>query len=295
MTAKNNAAVSVVIASHNARASIEECLSALAGQREAADAEIIIVDNSTDGTTEVIRAQFSRLKLIVEQPSALIPELWSAGIRQSSGEIVAITTAHFIPDRNWLVHISRAHRDGRVAVGGAIENDAGSGVVDWAVYFCRYAPYMLPFREGSVAEIAGDNASYKRIDIDRCLDAWADGFWETAVHAELKKAGFRLVLAPSIVVRHKRSFGFGDFMSQRFRHGIQFGRMRASRFSLAKRATYMMLSPAIPVLFLGRIMHHIVKKQRYRGKFLQALPVLIFFLLAWTMGEVVGYLKGRVK
>src|SRR5262245_44265238 len=124
MTSTKNFRLSVVIASHNARASIEECLATLAAQAEPAHAEIIVVDKSTDGTTDVTPSQSPRLKLGVKPRSALIPELWSAGIRQSGGEIVAITTAHFIPDRSWLAQISHAHRDGQVAVGGAIENAA---------------------------------------------------------------------------------------------------------------------------------------------------------------------------
>src|SRR5262249_12299437 len=143
----------------------------------------------------------------------------------------------------------------------------------------------LPLQEGSVAEIAGDNASYKRREIDRYIETWTDGFWETDVHAELKKAGFRLVLTPSIIVRHKKSFGFVDFLRQRFRHGIRFVRTRASRLSFARRAAYVLPSPAIPLLFLSRIARHIVKKQRHHGKFLQALPVLLLFLSAWTTAK----------
>jgi len=287
--------VSIVVASHNARASIEECLSAIVAQRGPDNVEIIVVDNSTDGTTEVIQKRFPHIKLFVEPPAALIPNLWGAGIRQSTGDIVAITTAHFIPDKKWFFHILKVHRALLVAVGGAIENDGSARVVDWAVYFCRYSPYMLPFQGGFVSEIAGDNASYKRRYIDQCRHVWSDGFWENTVHAQLKKAGFRLLLAPSIVVHHKRSFGFRNFMRQRFLHGIQFGRTRASRFSLPKRTLYMMLSPAIPFIFLARIARQVVTKQRHQTKFLQALPVLVLFLSAWTLGELVGYVRGPVR
>ena len=283
--------LSVVVASHNARASIEECLASIIAQRSEDGVEIVVVDNSTDGTTEIIKQRFSNVRLIIEPPSRLIPELWGVGIRQSAENIVAITTAHCIPDKDWLARIMEAHEASVPAIGGAIESDESSGLVDWAIYFCRYSHYMLPFQEGFVSEIAGDNASYKREYIDRCQHAWRNGFWEPTVHTELKKAGLQLLLVPSIVTRHKKSFSFWGFMKQRFQHGIQFGAERASRFSVPKRAFYVALSPAIPLVFLLRIAKQVLTKRRNLKQLFVCLPVLVLFLLAWASGELVGYLR----
>ena len=292
----NTSKISVVVASHNAVATIDHCLSALVAQRQDSDAEILVVDNSTDGTADLVRRRFPDLKLILQTPFALIPELWRVGILQSTGDIVAITTGHFIPAKEWLSEILKAHEASVPAVGGAIENDDCTRVVDWALYFCRYAPYMLPFREGFVPEIAGDNASYKREYIDRFQHAWRDGFWEPAVHRELKNAGFRLLLSPLIIVHHQRSFDFLGFMKQRFQHGIQFGRERAARFSVSKRMLYIVLSPAIPFIFLARITREVANKQRHQARLLQAIPLLLLFLSAWAVGELFGYLRGpRIK
>jgi len=283
--------LSVVVASQNARASIGACLAALEAQR-AEGVEIVVVDNSTDGTAEIIKERFPAVRLIVEPPSALIPELWEAGIRQSAGEIVAITTAHCVPGRDWVARIIQAHEAPVPAIGGAVENDESAGLVDWAVYFCRYSRYMLPFPEGPAPEIPGDNASYKRASIDRYPGVRRHGFWEPAVHAELRKAGLELWLVPSIVVRHKRSFGFFGFLKQRFQHGRQFGAWRASSLTRSGRALYIALSPAIPFALLARIVRQVLGKRRHRGKLFASLPVLALFLLAWTGGELTGYLGG---
>jgi len=283
--------MTIVVASHNARASIEECLDALVGPQQDGQADIVVVDNSTDGTPEVIRKLFPQTKLIVTSPSALIPELWALGIRQSVGEIVAITTAHCVPDKTWLSEIAKAHQDPTPAIGGAIENGPSARPVDWAIYFCRYSPYMLPFPQDFAPEIAGDNASYKRDYLNRFQHAWQDGFWEPAVHAELKKAGFRLLLVPSIIIHHRRSFGFLGFMKQRFQHGMKFGQERASRFSLLERMLYLAFSPAIPLIFLARISYQVVRKRRHLGKLLIASPLLVLFLLSWSFGELLGYMR----
>ncbi|MGH9843090.1 MAG: hypothetical protein ACREEM_30495 [Blastocatellia bacterium] len=55
--------LSVVIGSHNARTSVRDCLSVLAPQCDEHGAELIVVDNSTDGTFEVVSAEFPRVKL----------------------------------------------------------------------------------------------------------------------------------------------------------------------------------------------------------------------------------------
>lgn len=284
--------LSVVVASHNARASIEECLAALVAQRQEDGVEIVVVDNSTDGTIEVIRERFPGVQLIARPPSKLIPELWEAGMCQSTGDIIAITTAHCVPGKDWVTGILRAHEGEAAAVGGAIENSESAGIVDWAIYFCRYSQYMLPFAETFAPEVPGDNASYKRVYIDRCQHVRRNGFWEPAVHAELKKAGLRLLLAPSIVVYHKRSFDLWGFMKQRFQHGRQFGEWRASRLAGPARTLYVALSPAIPLVLLGRIARQVLSKRRHRKELLISLPMVALFLLVWALGELLGYLRG---
>jgi glycosyltransferase involved in cell wall biosynthesis len=284
--------ISVVVASQNALASIEACLDTLVAQQQRAPAEIVVVDNSTDGTTGIIQERFPGVRLVVRPPSTLIPELWRAGICESAGEIVALTTAHCVPEKSWLAEVLNAHQAPACAIGGAIENDPAAGIVDWAVYFCRYSRYMLPFREGRSDEIAGDNASYKRADLDRCGHAWREGFWEPTVHAALRKAGLQLSLAPSIVVSHRKSFTFRGFIRQRFQHGMQFGSARLSRLGRPKRFLYIALSPAIPLVFLARITRQVLMRRKHRKELMLALPILLLFLCAWALGEMTGYLRG---
>lgn len=283
--------LSVVIGSQNARSSIGECLIVLENQRNGREVEIIVVDNSEDGTSEIVGERFPYIKLIKSPESNLIPELWEIGINQSSGEIVTITTAHFVPRDNWIEEILKAHETSCVGVGGAIENDVSSGLVGWAIYFCRYSSYMLPFSEAIVKDFAGDNASYKRWALDRCKHVRRSGFWEPFVHAELRKDGLELLMTPTIVVYHKKSFSVLGFMKQRFWHGRQFGSARASNLSGIRRAIYVLLSPSIPFVFLSRITGRVLAKRRHIRKFSLSSPILVLFLLSWSAGELSGYLR----
>ena len=282
---------SIVVASHNARASAADCLESIRRQA-GSETEVLVVDNSTDGTADVLRERFPELPLLRLPPSALIPELWAAGIRASHGDLVAITTAHCVPCERWMATMLDALAGPAAGVGGAIDNDPEGTAVDWAVYFCRYAAYMPPVREGFAAEIAGDNAAYKRRAIDACAGVWRDGFWEAAVHAELRQAGERLWLAPAALVCHKRSFDFAGFLRQRFVHGMRYGRDRRREIGGAGRWLRALTSPLIPAVLLFRIVRQVRRKRRHGKELARALPFVLAFLAAWTSGELIGTLRG---
>jgi len=288
--------LSVVVASQNARRSVGDCLRALKEQCDKGAIEIIVVDNSTDETADIIRREFPAVRLVTADREKLIPELWGIGIGETAGDYVALTTSHFVPADNWTAEILRAHEvSDDAGIGGAIENDKRAGAVSWAIYFCRYSPYMLPFGETQVEDFAADNASYKRHDLERVKDAMRAGFWETFVHQEMRREGMSLLKLPEIIVYHQESFSFSGFMNQRFWHGRQFGETRAAGMSGVRRLMMVLLSPLIPLVYLFRITRRVVEKRRNVGKFLLAFPILVFFLLSWSTGEFSGYLVGSEK
>ncbi len=287
--------LSVVVGSQNARHSISQCLNALERQHDGQEVEIIVVDNSTDGTADTVSQQFPKIMLIRSAAGKQMPELWEIGISRSAGDVVALTTSHFVPEENWIAEILKAHQSNYAGIGGAIENDNKAGLVSWAVYFCRYSPYMLPFREVTVNDFAGDNASYKRSALDRYRDARRKGFWEFFIHTAMRNDGLELLLTPKMVVYHQKSFSLGGFMSQRFWHGRQFGSERAANISLVKRLFYILLSPLIPLVFLSRITRRVFSKRTKIKQYFLSMPILLLFLLSWAAGELTGYLGAKQK
>lgn len=288
--AGNKYRLSVVVASQNAAGSVGDCLRSINDQCNNGNVEVIVVDNSTDGSADIVRSGFPSVKLTKAGRDKLIPELWGLGIRESTGEYIALTTSHFVPSETWVARILAAHEKPFVGIGGAIENSADAGPVSWAVYFCRYSPYMLPFSEAEVEDFAADNASYKRIELERLNGDIGDGFWETFVHREMRRRGLPLAKSPEIVVYHRSSFSFFSFIGQRFSHGRQFGSARAVEMSAVRRLLFALVSPAIPFVYLYRISHRVVAKKRNISRYLMSLPILIVFLLSWAAGELSGYL-----
>ena len=280
-------AVSVVIAAWPDLDGLTECLASLAPQQDAAT-EILVVSGAYFPTE--IRNRFFWVQWLQGPPGILVPHLWSTGVNTSRGKIVAITTARFVPARDWLKNICEAHkRLASAGVGGPIDPPRGRSTKAWATYFLRYSAYLKYTREQIVHEIAGDNASYKRESLAAHREAIADGFWEPDFHRLLRAEGETLSFVPAIRATQGAPFSIRCFCMQRFQHGRHFGRMRLRGSSAPVRIARVVTSPLIPAVLVAKIFGRVVASRRYFGRLLFSLPLLLVFVVAWTLGEVFGY------
>jgi GT2 family glycosyltransferase len=282
--------LSIVIAACPNLAGVADCLESLGRQRDHS-MECVVV--SSISPPKELCARFPWVRWSHAAADCLIPHLWGQGMARSRGDIIAITTAHFTPARDWVEAIRSAHaRWQSCAVGGKIDGPRDGGAVGWAIYFLRYSAYLGYHQEQAVPDVAGDNASYKRSALKRLPNLLRDGFWELEFHRRLRMEGQAPVFVPTIQVTQHQRFGFWCFFRQRFRHGQQFGRSRAQRWGTAIRLAAGIASPLIPVLFVIKIVSRVLRSGRHIGRFLLALPALVCFLLAWSAGEGYGYLFG---
>ncbi len=284
--------ISVIIASVNGLPGIDECLHALDKQQCESETEVIVVNRCQDGTAEHIRNCFRHVKLIEVSNRLSIPELRHIGMTHATGDIIVITEDHCIAPQNWLEEIRQAHESEYTAIGGAVENGSVERIIDWAAFFCEYSFAMPPVPRGEVESIAGNNASYKRAALEQVDDRVKKDYWEFFLHEEMRKSGVRFLSVPSIIVIHRKEFGFFNFLSQRFHYSRSFAAMRRARISNLIRAYYLLLSPLLPLLMLGRISHQVLSKRRFRREFALALPFLFVFMISYAAGEFVGYLLG---
>ncbi len=283
--------LSIVIAASHSQQTIDECLGALRPQLAGHAAEVFVAA-TTEADARVVRERYPDMTLLTAPGSTLTPGLWGLGASRARGRVIAFTVATCIPDAHWVEEILRAHSDYHTAIGGAIENVPDAGLVDWAVYFVRYTPHMLPFQPGP-GEVPGDNGSYKRAGIaDQMKWIEANGFWEQAVNANLRSQMRSLWREPRIVVYSKKPFTVLGFSRQRLVHGRVFGKMRAAGCTRRQRVAYILTSPAIPLVYLARISRNLARKKRHRAAYALSLPLIVWFLCCWAMGEFVGLLRG---
>jgi hypothetical protein len=285
---------SVVLAAKHASSVIQESLTAWKSQLHTTD-EIIVAHASDDATVEIVKRHFPVAKLLELEKSALIPELWSAGIQQATGELTVITTAHCVPRSTWIKHARILVASGLSAAAGAIENHHEASLTDTAVYFCRYWRYMPPFNARETEDLPGDNVIYKSSDLRMYRRAFLDGFWEAEVNKQMKEHGLHLLLTTDLTASHKYGAGFFRFLVNRLRHGIHFARERSSSLGFGNRILYFFAFPLIPFILFGRIWDA-AKKNLRQKRALKRSSILVFpFLIAWAIGEACGYLAGPLK
>lgn len=275
--------VSVVIGSIASAESLAACLDALAPQRQ--NVEVIVVEAVAAPPELRERYDWARF---VARPGCLVPELWRDGVDLSSGEIVALTISPMVPAPDWIESIRLEHRE-HDAVGGAIDPGRGLRASDWAEYFCRYAREMRPFPAREKADIAGDNAAYKRAHLVRWRGEYDDGFWEPEFHRLLKRDGIPLWHTSAVVVFQGRSAGAAAFVRQRLKHGWKYGHQRGARFSRARNLVGVVASPLVPFVMTARVLREVFARGRYRARAVAVLPLIFGFEVVWAAAEAAGH------
>jgi glycosyltransferase involved in cell wall biosynthesis len=286
--------LSIVIASVNGYRYIAQCLSSLEKQRVKECAEVIVTECSGDDTARRIAEEYPQIKVIPISTPRPIPELRSIGIREAKADIVVTAEDHCLFDEHWYTQILQAHQGNQYpAIGGAVENGSREHLVDWAAYICEYGKFMLPFAPGPSTDLPGPNVSYKRDILEQtCGDLLDRGVWENVLHGRLLSQGMELRMDPSVVVYHAKTFGFWEFLTQRYYFGRSYAAVRVAAAPLQIHLFFVVVSLLLPPLFLWRYIKYFVAKRRFIKEVLKTFPFLVLFAVAWSVGEFFGYAFG---
>jgi hypothetical protein len=143
------------------------------------------------------------------------------------------------------------HRHPFAVIGGAIEH-AGTGALNWAVYFSDFGRYQKPFDAASVEYVSDINVSYKRAALMSCAELWRSYFHETSLHGRIRAKGETLWLTPKLMVWHDRGrLRLWTLLAERVYWGRVFAGRRAESAPARRRGMYLALSPGLPVLLLA--------------------------------------------
>ncbi|MGH9371340.1 MAG: hypothetical protein ACRD15_07410 [Vicinamibacterales bacterium] len=221
-------------------------------------------------------------------------ELRAKGIALTRGDVVALLEDHEYPAARWAAEVAAAHLSSDVEViGGAVENSVDRPL-NWALFFCDFAQYLNPVSRGPSLAATDVNVSYKRHALDAVVPVWRERFHERLIHDALVARGFRLALAPAIVVhQHRVDVAPRGALWERFLWGRSYAASRAEHWGHARRLVYTALCPLLPLVLMSRIAAAVLGKRRCRREFLRALPWLVPLSAAWSVGELVGYLTVR--
>jgi GT2 family glycosyltransferase len=95
--------LSIIIVSHNVVEELRECLDALSGQVEHAEADVFVVDNaSSDGTVEIIRREFPWITMLPQSSNLGFSRANNTGIAASSGQYLLFLNPDTVPGDDFL-------------------------------------------------------------------------------------------------------------------------------------------------------------------------------------------------
>jgi hypothetical protein len=288
-------ALTVVIAEENASANLHEIFQ-LIDPKVHPHVQFIIC-SASENHLETRRTDRPNVQLLTG--SGRIPLLWRDGILAANSDRVALTTAHCLPDKDWINRLQQIRLDDDlVAVGGAIGSFENETVLGSAIYMLRYFSFRPERPAGAVVEIAADNSLYRRSAILQHKDLLKLGFWEPSFHRRFRNEGLELRFDPRLLVLHRNRYTTSQFWSQRVDHGAAFGRDRVAAMSRLKLLCMVVLSPAIPLVFFVKKIHEVWRGSGISLQSIRSSPLMFLFVCGWSLGESKAYWQsffGRVE
>ena len=94
--------ISFYIPAYNAERTIKESITSIQNQSILPDEIILIDDCSIDKTVEIVKSEFSNIRIIVNNQNMGLGYNRNLGIKESKNDIVAAIDADVILDKYWL-------------------------------------------------------------------------------------------------------------------------------------------------------------------------------------------------
>ncbi len=282
-------ALSVVIATTQPWPEARAVLDSLHDQVTDDGAEVVLAHRG-DGFPDDAAGHYPRVRPIV-QPGASASELRGAALGTLTGDVVAVTEDHCVVAADWIEAVLRAHREhpDAAVIGGAVENGATDGAMDWAAYFVGNAYAMAPLREGD--GLAGQaNVSYKRWALPETLPP--SGFHELEHNLELAARGAETRVDHRMVVWHDQSLGFRGTLAIHFNAARASAGIQAAKMTRAQRLGRALATPARHAGAVSLRLRAVWRKRRLRWRMLAVAPAILLVASSAGAGKCVGFLAG---
>ncbi|MBI4454515.1 MAG: glycosyltransferase [Acidobacteria bacterium] len=281
--------LSVVVTSTGGDAYLTVCLDGLLEQAHGVELVVAVVGD--EATARRVREAYPEVHLLSFERGLSLPQARYRALQVCKGEVVAFTKDTCTVRRDWCRRLMDLHRqNSHGVIGGAIDFCSREDGCNWAAFFCEYACLLPPLLQSK--DPAMSNVSYKRQILETFKEVFSSGNWETLTHENLHTRGVRFLARPDLLVDYRKTFGFTEFLTQRYHFARSFAGMRAAQVPLWRRVFWTLGSPFLPVLFLTRLTRLLIPVTQYRKKFLASSPWLLLFLCAGAWGELRGYLQG---
>ena len=278
--------LSVVIAASDSADAVASCLDSLG----AINPHIEVIVAFASG--RMVLGDLGRKVIRVPcPPRSDVHLLRKLGFDRSRGECVVFTEDSERLGRGWIDGWSDFVKNpGISAATGPVEPGSRLSLVDWAVFFCEYAPFVPPMRGATPSRLAGNNFGVRREVVEH-NPANQRGIRESDIHRTIAARGGIIVYASSAIVRHLRVYSLAEAICGRLRFGFDFGAASGKGWRPHHRLIRIALGPLALASQVGRLVWTLLRKRRLGGNFVEAAPLTVALLTAWSVGEWLGWLR----
>lgn len=285
----------IVVVALNGGENLVECLDALLAQGASC---LVMLPARTDSTKW--RGRFPSIRFF--EGAASVPVRRMQGIDAAVTEFVGLLEDSSVPGPQWLSALHAGFESDKVAaVGGPVTIGHDIGARQQALGCCefgRYHPALLRAvdsgdggaRSFAVDRLPGNNLAYRRSSL-RAVTGSRAALVETVVNAELRAAGFDLVLDPAMAVHYRPRGAGGVDWIDRYRHGRLYGGNRAAGRSVADRVCLLLKALLLPFVLSGRSLRWMTRAIPVRAWW-KVGPLVCWMETAWAIGEATGTVAG---
>lgn len=247
------------------------------------------------GELSRIRQAFPDVRIKID-PAVMSPiDLAAMAVTAAQGDVILLTEDHCVPDREWVGSLTRTIQRNGSAVGGAVDPLEPETMTpfDWAFYFVDFYRYRTPLTAGIADALSECNVAYRRSSLEALDEPWRTSFHETRIHIALAQQGSPLWIEPRASVRAGRRVHRSDALRERYAFGRYYGYRRIEHPHHHTRVWFALGSPLLPLVLLARMARASARDDYLSRRFLRSLPDLAALVLAWSFGEMLGYVTAR--
>jgi hypothetical protein len=294
-----NTRLSVVVVIFAGRPYLDRCLTSLTRQAERLEGvEIIVPLDDRLATRDELDGLFPSVRFPRLSGIKTFAQLRAAGVHEAGGPLIAITEDQCTPASDWCTVLLEEHESEWAAVGGAVDKGYPEGsdkdtALNWAIYLSDFGRYLNPVPAGPSGYLTDVNVSYKRSALQEIASLFEEEFHETTVNWALMERGHTLHLSPGVIVYQQRNLTVSEALSERLQFGRLFAATRVAATGPARRLVYAAFSVLLPALLVLRVTRNVFGKRRHLGPYVRALPYVTMLAVAWSIGELCGYVTGR--
>ena len=215
----------------------------------------------------------------------------SAGLYKARADLIAIIEDRGWPQRDWARKMVEAHRqfeDG--VIGGSVESAAES-LARWAVFFVDFGRYQAPFDSEHP-----DYVTDAIFATSGLLCGAPSTFGEGCI-TNPRSTGISVIWASGLTdadcrtVQQRADVGLFEMAMERLHWARGFGQVRARGASFGNRLKWCIITPILPAALYLRHRKRQIRIGRHLREFVLATPIILYLLLFWSIGELIGYLE----